>query len=133
MIPNRWTALLVALLSTLSLPLSTCGQGPAFTYQGRLNSSGDPANGSYDLTIALFSVGSGSGPVGSTQTNPATAVSNGLFTVALDFDANFPGADRWLEIGTPSTAAVARAPAAWIPSSVDSGLCPLRSKLPMLP
>src|ERR1019366_3358525 len=34
------------------------------------------------------------GPV----TNSATAVSNGLFTVTVDLGANFPGANRWLEL-----------------------------------
>jgi hypothetical protein len=37
--------------------------------------------------------------VGTTNTIGPVAVSNGLFTVALDFGADFPGADRWLEIG----------------------------------
>jgi hypothetical protein len=43
-------------------------QGTAFTYQGRLTDGGSPANGSYDLTFALFSVSSGAGQVGSTIT-----------------------------------------------------------------
>ena len=30
--------------------------------------------------------------------NAPVPVNNGLFTVLLDFGANFPGADRWLEI-----------------------------------
>ena len=78
--------------------LTTLAQGTGFTYQGCLNSGTNPANGRYDLTFGLFSVSSGVGQVGVTQTNLATGVSNGLFTVALDFGANFPGADRWLEI-----------------------------------
>jgi formylglycine-generating enzyme required for sulfatase activity len=88
-----------ALFVTLFLnPATAFAQGTAFTYQGRLNSSGSPANGSYDLTFALFSVSSGAGQVGVTLTNTATPVSNGVFTVTLDFGANFPGANRWLEI-----------------------------------
>src|SRR5882672_2282502 len=92
-------AALLFLLSTLNPQLSTWAQGTAFTYQGRLADGSNPANGSYDLTFALFSVSSGAGQVGSTVTNAATVVSNGVFTVTLDFGANFPGPDRWLEIG----------------------------------
>jgi len=90
---------LLALVTIIAQPSSARAQGTAFTYQGLLNSSGSPVNGSYDLTFALFSVGSGAGQVGNTLTNSATAVSNGLFAVVLDFGASFPGADRWLEIG----------------------------------
>jgi hypothetical protein len=95
----RTFALVALLLSILNPQLSPCrAQGTAFTYQGRLNDAVAPANGIYDLTFALFNAGSGSGQVGGTQTNTALAVSNGLFTVTLDFGANFPGADRWLEM-----------------------------------
>ena len=86
-------------LLTCAFCLPAFAQGTAFTYQGRLNSGGDPAAGSYDLTFTLFSTSSGAGQVGSTVTNLATAVSNGLFTVTLDFGNQFPGAARWLEIG----------------------------------
>jgi hypothetical protein len=47
----------------------------------------------------LFNSSSGAGHVGSTITYTDIGVSNGLFTVVLEFGANFPGADRWLEIG----------------------------------
>ena len=73
-------------------------QGTAFTYQGRLNLGANVASGNFDLTFALYNVASGAGQVGLTTTN-AVVVSNGLFTTTLDFGANFPGADRWLEIG----------------------------------
>jgi trimeric autotransporter adhesin len=86
-------------LSTLNSQLATArAQGTAFTYQGRLNSGANPANGNYDLTFSVFGVASGVGQVGSTVTN-FTAVSNGLFTVTLDFGNQFPGVGRWLEIG----------------------------------
>src|SRR2546425_6116865 len=94
--------LLGALLETiLTLGGATqlLAQGTAFTYQGRLNDGGAPANGSYDLTFALFDSGGGGAQHGNTVTNTAIGVSNGLFTVALDFGNQFPGAARWLEIG----------------------------------
>jgi hypothetical protein len=73
------------------------GQGTAFLYQGQLTANGSPANGAYDLTFALFNAG---GPTGSLLTNPATAVSNGLFSVALDFGPSvFNGSNLWLQIG----------------------------------
>jgi hypothetical protein len=70
-----------------------------FTYQGRLNDGANPAGGSYDLTFTLYAVASGGTAIAGPLTNSATAVSNGLFTVTLDFGDQFPGADRWLEIG----------------------------------
>ncbi len=87
-------------LATLSSPLSTAlAQGTAFTYQGQLANNGQPASGSYDLTFALFNGSGGAGQLGGAITNSAVTVSNGLFTVALDFGSQFAGADRWLEIG----------------------------------
>jgi hypothetical protein len=89
------------ILATLGLAqtFAAFAQSTAFTYQGRLNDGAAPANGLYDLTFALQAAESGSAQVGVTRTNLATAVSNGLFTVSLDFGGAFPGAARWLEIG----------------------------------
>jgi len=103
---TKFNPLALMALGIILLP-SAFAQGTAFTYQGRLNSGASPANGSYDLTFALFSVNSGAGQVGNTITNPAVAVSNGLFTVLLDFGNQFPGANRWLEIGVRTNGAAA--------------------------
>ncbi len=81
------------------LPATAFAQGTAFTYQGRLNDGAGPANGSYDLTFALFDTNTVGTQQGATLTNTATPVTNGLFTVTLDFGNQFPGAARWLEIG----------------------------------
>ena len=90
----------LVLLSTLSLQPSTVfAQGTAFTYQGRLNVSTNPANGSYDLRFTLFPVNSGGAPAAGPLTNSATGVSNGLFMVTLDFGGVFTGTNYWLEIG----------------------------------
>ena len=88
-------ALALALLSS-SVALA---QATSFTYQGRLNDGGAPANGNYDLQFALFDSLSGGTQIGTTQSNPNVAVSGGIFTVQLNFGASaFPGATRFLEI-----------------------------------
>jgi hypothetical protein len=88
------------IFSTLNSPLLTIlAQGTAFTYQGRLNDGASPASGSYDVTFTLFATSNGGSAVAGPLTNTATAVSNGLFTVTLDFGNQFPGTPRWLEIG----------------------------------
>ena len=97
-------ASLVLIGATAQLCLAG-GLGNAFTYQGQLKDGFAPANGSYDLTFSLFGVSSGGSAVGGPVTNSATGVTNGLFTVALDFGANFPGADRWLEIAVRTNGA----------------------------
>jgi hypothetical protein len=90
---------LFGLLATLAIE-SASGQSTAFTYQGRLTYQGNSANGNWDLTFGLFDAASAGTQIGSTLTNFGVAVSNGLFTVMLDFGASaFPGADRWLELG----------------------------------
>ena len=96
----RLAALTLVWLSTLNAPLSTVfAQGTAFTYQGRLNSGAAPAGGNYDLRFAIYDAPGAGTQQGNAVTNSATAVSNGLFTVLLDFGAGvFPGAARWLEI-----------------------------------
>jgi hypothetical protein len=72
--------------------------GTSFTYQGRLTDGGNPANGSYDLQVALFDAASGGAQVGSTLTRDDVVVSAGLFTASLDFGAAFTGSKRWLEL-----------------------------------
>ena len=99
--PNHQLVAAVALLLTCNLqPATLLAQGTAFTYQGRLDAGGAPANGSFDLRFAIYDAASGGSLLAGPLTNAAVAVSNGLFTVALDFGAGvFDGADRWLEIG----------------------------------
>jgi hypothetical protein len=78
---------------------SAFAQTTAFTYQGRLDTSGAPASGSYDLRFAIYDAASGGTAVAGPLTNSPVGVSNGFFTVTLDFGAGvFTGADRWLEI-----------------------------------
>jgi hypothetical protein len=81
-------------------------QPTAFTYQGRLADAGGAASGAYDLRFELYDSVSGGTAVSGVITNASTVVSNGLFTVTLDFSsAPFTGAERWLEIGVRTNGA----------------------------
>lgn len=113
---KRFFAAIVAGLGVISLiPVaSALGDGPGdsgrnieaatalgtgFTYQGRLTDAGSPANGSYDLRFILYDAETAGSAVGSTVTKEDVAVSNGLFSVDLDFGAAaFNGDARWVEI-----------------------------------
>ncbi len=77
-------------------------QGTAFTYQGRLNNSGNPANGNFDFTFTVFGTNSGGSPITETITNPFVSVNNGLFVSTLDFGSFLTGNPAWLEIGVRS-------------------------------
>jgi len=101
------------LLLTLALLAGThtqlFAQGTAFTYQGRLSFNGSPATGSYDLTFAVFATNATGSPLALPVTNSATAITNGLFSVPLDFGAGiFTRPDRWLEIGARTNGGGAR-------------------------
>jgi hypothetical protein len=102
--------------------IQALAQGTAFTYQGRLTDGGQPANGDYDLRFAVYDAASDGSLVGGPATNAATAVSNGLFTVTLDFGAGvFDGNARWLDIRVRAHDAGA---AGFIPLSPRQALTP---------
>jgi hypothetical protein len=88
-----------------SLCAAVLAQGTAFTYQGRLKSSGAPAGGQFDFQFSLWDAATGGSQQGSTLVfdgvgaDPAPlTVTGGLFTVQLDFGNQFPGAARYLQI-----------------------------------
>ena len=84
------------------------GQSSAFTYQGNLLENGSPASGAYDLRFLIYPRAEGGFPVAAPLTNSATAVTDGAFTVTLDFGTNvFTGADRWLEVAVKSSGSAA--------------------------
>jgi hypothetical protein len=81
-------------------------QGTAFTYQGRLNDGANPATGTYDLRFTIYDALAGGSVSGGPTTNSATGVTNGLFTVSLDFGVGvFTGGGRWLEIAVRTNGA----------------------------
>ena len=101
---RRTTLFAHAVILVLLGATAALGQTTSFVYQGRLTDGGTAANGNYDLQFALWTSLAGGTQVGSTQNLNTVAVSNGVFTVSLDFGANaFPGASRFLEISARPT------------------------------
>lgn len=81
--------------------------GTGFTYQGKLDDDGMPADGLHDMQFQLFTLASGGTPVGSTVCVDGVDVVDGLFTVSLDFGSAYDGNQRFLEVsvradGTPA-------------------------------
>jgi microcystin-dependent protein len=73
------------------------GQSPtSFTYQGRLNLNGSPATASYDMEFILLDAAYN--PLIFSVVDPV-GVTNGLFTVMLDYGPKFDGSQRYLRIG----------------------------------
>ncbi len=70
-----------------------------FTYQGRLVDGTVLANGKYELSFRVFDQLAAGTQVGPEIVLASVTVTNGLFTVPLDFGADvFTGAPRWLEL-----------------------------------
>jgi hypothetical protein len=99
-----FTPVLFALMVFAVAPVRAPAQTTAFTYQGQLTEAGTGANGNYDMQFTLFDIAAGGVQIGPAQAVPTVPVSNGLFTVQLDFGVNaFPGANRFVEIGVRPT------------------------------
>ena len=73
--------------------------GTAFTYQGRLDDGGSPANGLHDLVFRLYDAAVAGAQIGSTVCVDNVSVTDGVFTVELDFGQQFATTgERHLEI-----------------------------------
>ena len=97
---NLFAAAILALAS-FNLQLATSqAQTTAFTFQGQLNNGAGNANGSYDMKFAVWSAAVSGNQIAGPVTNSTVAVSNGLFTVSLDFGAGiFTGTNYFVEMG----------------------------------
>ena len=83
-------------------------QTTAFTYQGKLNDGGVAANGPYDFTFTIYGSSVGGVPVSGDLAVGDVQVTNGIFTVNLDFGAspfNSP-TDNHLEIAVRPGASI---------------------------
>ncbi len=92
------SSFVLAFVTILFLAGAVSAQTKSFTYQGKLTDSGSPANGAYDMQFTLCdaaTLGNCLPPI----TKSAVTVTNGSFTVVLDYGADpFSGADRFLQI-----------------------------------
>ncbi|MFM7808266.1 MAG: hypothetical protein ACKPEA_10125, partial [Planctomycetota bacterium] len=91
-----------AIVSTAAA-LDTTPIGNAFTYQGRLRQAGQPAQGTFDLTFRLYSQASGGLPIAAAISMPGSTISDGFFSVELDFGNVFGPDRRWLEVEVNGT------------------------------
>jgi len=93
---GRATSLVALLVVLCSFSF---GQTTAFNYQGNLTDTGTPQS-TYQMQFKLFDASAAGNQIGSTITKSSVTVTDGVFSVSLDFGSNvFSGANRFLEIG----------------------------------
>jgi hypothetical protein len=98
----KWQSLIMSMAIFAIAMNPALGQTPlgtSFTYQGELQNGGSPANGNHNLSFALFDAAAAGNQIDVTNVFNNHPVTDGLFTVELDFGAeSFNGDARWLEI-----------------------------------
>lgn len=90
---------LIGLLSLLGSVTVAVAQGTAFTYQGRLDSGGQPYTGAAEFQPTLWDApNEGTKVADNSPPQVVVTVTNGLFVLPLDFGDSFPGSERWLQL-----------------------------------
>lgn len=69
-----------------------------FTYQGHLTESGTPVDGMVDIDVSLWDADVMGSQIGTTQSLVGVQVTDGIFSIALDFGGAAFDGDRWIEI-----------------------------------
>ncbi|CAN5710971.1 hypothetical protein BH20VER1_BH20VER1_20470 [soil metagenome] len=95
----RWrafSALSIALSLASTLAAFAEPVGTSWTYQGQLRRSGAAYTGTCNFQFSLWDAASGGTQQGSTLPINGVSVTNGLFTLPLDFGDQFKGDSRWL-------------------------------------
>ena len=85
------------------LSLSVYSQTNEITYQGKLDSSGSPANDLFDFKFRLFNSLTGGTQLGNEVSVDDVTVSEGIFNVNLDFGYDFTQTNVYLEISVKSS------------------------------
>jgi len=94
---NLWICIRLILASLVLSSHELHAQSTAFNYNGSFNDGTTPAVGNYDLAFTLFDAFTNGTSFGSV-TNSGTMITNGLFSVTLDFGNVFNGSNYWLEL-----------------------------------
>lgn len=97
----------VALCGLFASQITVLAQGTLFTYQGQLLLNSSVANGQFDMQFKLHPTPTTTNQVGATLTNAPVGVTNGLFTVPLDFGNVFTTSPLYLEIGVRTNGSTA--------------------------
>lgn len=88
----------------MAVTATSLAAAQSFTYQGRLDQNGLPANGEYDFAFRVYDVASGGVALTSTNFRYNVDVVDGLFSVTLDFGSSvFNGDARYLDIQVRET------------------------------
>lgn len=106
--------LAVALGLSIAQAVFAVPQTPEFNYQGKLEQNGYPANGNYAMTFSLWDAPTGGNQIGTTISEPAWPVVNGLFSINLAFAGAFDNEQSWIEVSI-NGAVLARQPIATAP------------------
>lgn len=97
---SKTTSVMVVLIFLVSrAPLGAAPLGTSFTYQGRLTQGGIPAEGTFDFRFNLLDgPDAGTANLLGSETLSSVLVTEGAFTVALDFGNVFSGDALWIEV-----------------------------------
>src|SRR5438105_1966308 len=107
----------IVLTCLLFASLSITAQTSTFTYQGKLTDNNATASGPYYMQFSLWDAATNGSQVGGplvfdgvSPNPPAVQATNGIFTVALDFNSPtacptcFDGSQRWLQVAVKKPA-----------------------------
>jgi hypothetical protein len=95
-IRRAFSAIAIVLSFVFALAAFGVQQGTSWTYQGQLQRSGAPYNGTCNFQFSLWDAASAGTQRGNTLSIDSVNVTNGLFTVVLNFTNLFTGEARWL-------------------------------------
>src|SRR5215218_2718509 len=97
MLYREYKYIILAAILCIIFNLAVRAQTSEFTFQGKLTDQSIAANGLYDISFKLYDAANLQ--VGTTVAREDVQVTNGVFTVSLDFGAAaFDGGSRSIEI-----------------------------------